>query len=72
MRARPKHLAGYSPEHFGPMPSIDFCSYQTHDHTFELPKPRHVIDGKPSRDRVAKSLSRPHQPGVFRSGVALR
>jgi hypothetical protein len=70
--ARPKSLPGYSPESFGLVPPIDFYSCQTHDHTLDLPKPRHVIDGKPSRDRVTVSLARSHQPGFFRSGVALR
>jgi hypothetical protein len=33
LRARPKHLTGYSPEPLGHMTPTDFCSWETHEHT---------------------------------------
>ena len=39
VRARPKHLPGYSPEPLSHMPPIDFCNRTTHEHACESPKP---------------------------------
>jgi hypothetical protein len=37
--ARPKHLAGYSPEPLGHMPPTDFSNWETHEHTNVRPNP---------------------------------
>lgn len=42
VRARPKHLPGYSPEPLSHMPPIDFCNRTTHEHASESPKPRRL------------------------------
>jgi hypothetical protein len=72
LRARPKHLPGYSPESSGHVPPADFCSRRPTSTPPSCPNLLAFLRWRTIALGVAASLAGHCQPGFQRPGGALR